>query len=93
MEVTYQIIINESYYRTLIDRYYRQRPFIFRLPVQFGTLALVAATAFVLFIFAPLGTRVMFALVIAASLFFGDVAATKWSIYQRFRYRADSAQR
>jgi hypothetical protein len=47
------------------------------------------ATAFGLFIFAPLGTRVVFALVIAASVFFGGVAATKWGIYQRFRYRAD----
>jgi len=89
MEVTYKININESYYRTLTDRYYRQRPFIFRLPVQFGILALVGAAAFGLFIFAPLGTRVVFALVIAASVFFGGVAATKWGIYQRFRYRAD----
>ncbi len=89
MEVTYNISINESYYRTLIDRYYRQRPFVFRLPIQFGILAFAGATAFGFLIIAPLGTRVVFALVIAASIFFGGVAVTKWAIFQRFRYRAD----
>ncbi|SRR6266404_1726141 len=89
MEVTYNFSINEIYYRTLIDRYYRQRPFIFRLPIQFGILAVAGATAFGLLIIAPLATRVVFALVIAASIFFGGVAVTKWGIFQRFRYRAD----
>src|ERR1700693_5336555 len=89
MEVTYKININESYYRTLMDRYYRQRPFVLRLPVQFGFVALGGATAFGFFIIAPLGSRVVGALVFAASIFFGGVAVTEWGIYQRFRYRAE----
>ena len=89
MEVTYNFSIDETYYRTLIDRYYRQRPFVFRLPIQFGILAVAGAAAFGFLIIAPLATRVVFALVIAASIFFGGVAITRWGIFQRFRYRAD----
>jgi len=89
MEVTYNIGINESYYRTLIDRYYQQRPLVFRLPIQFGILAVGSATAFGFGIVAPVVPRVVFALVIAALVFFGGIAITKWGIFQRFRYRAE----
>jgi hypothetical protein len=89
MDVTYKIRINADYYRTLIDRYYEQRPFVFRLPVQFGFLALVAASLFVLAMDTSLGIKVVIAVVFAALIFFGGIAVTKWGIYQRFRYRAD----
>jgi hypothetical protein len=89
MDVTYKIHINADYYRTLIDRYYEQRPFVFRLPVQFGFLALVAASLFVSAMDGSVGIKVAIALIFAALIFFGGVAVTKWGVYQRFRYRAD----
>ncbi len=89
MDVTYKIHINADYYRTLINRYYEQRPLVFRLPVQFGFLALVAASIFVAVMNAALEIKVAIALIFAALIFFGGVAVTKWGIYKRFRYRAD----
>jgi hypothetical protein len=89
MDVTYKIHVDAVYYRTLIDRYYEQRPFGFRLPVQFGFLALVAAGLFFSAMDTSLGIKVAIAVIFAALIFFGGVAVTKWGIYQRFRYRAD----
>jgi hypothetical protein len=88
-EITYKIHIDEIYYRTLIDRYYTQRPLLFRLPVQFGLLALISAGAFLSFIIAPLENKAAVSIIMAAVVFFGGIAATKWGIYQRFRYRGD----
>jgi hypothetical protein len=88
-EITYKIHIDEIYYRTLIDRYYRQRPLLFRLPVQFGLLALISAGAFLSFMIAPLENKAAISIIMAAVVFFGGIAATKWGIYQRFRYRGD----
>src|SRR6266404_3765102 len=89
MDVTYKIHINADYYRTLINRYYEQRSFVFRLPVQFGFLALIAAGIFVSAMDVSLGIKAAIALIFAALIFFGGIAITKWGIYQRFRYRAD----
>ena len=47
MEVIYRHRIDAAYFHTLIDRYYRQRPFIFWLPVQFGFIATITS-AFIL---------------------------------------------
>jgi hypothetical protein len=88
-EITYKIHIDEIYYRTLINRYYRQRPLLFRLPVQFGLLALIVAGAFLSFLIAPLENRAAAAITMAAVVLFGGIAITKWGIYQRFRYRGD----
>jgi hypothetical protein len=54
MDVTYNFRVDATYYRTLIERYYRQRPLLYHLPVQFGLVALIGATAFVVFIDAGL---------------------------------------
>jgi hypothetical protein len=89
MEVTYKFRVDAAYYRTLIDRYYQQRPLPFRLPVQFGFLALIIGGAFASVEVAPLGFKVGIALIVGALVFFGGVALAKWGIYRRFRYRAD----
>jgi len=89
MEVTYKFRVDAAYYRTLIDRYYQQRPFPFRLPVQFGFLAFIVGGAFASVEDAPFGFKVAIAVIVAALVFFGGVALTKWGIYQRFRHRAD----
>jgi len=57
MEVTYKFSVDAAYYRTLIGRYYRQRPFLFHLRVQFGFLALIITGAFVLAFDSPPETK------------------------------------
>lgn len=88
-EITYKIHIDEIYYRALINRYYRQRPLLFRLPVQSGLLALIVAGAFLSLLIAPLENKAAAAIIMAAVVFFGGIAITKWGVYQRFRYRGD----
>jgi hypothetical protein len=84
MEVTYKFSVDEAYYRTIIARYYQQRPFLFHLEVQFGLLALLIWGVFGLVLGSPF-TGLAFAVL----TFFGGVAVTKWGIFQRFRYRGD----
>jgi hypothetical protein len=89
MQVTYKFSVDAAYYRTLIERYYRQRPLLFHLRVQFGILALIVSGVFVVGIDSPLEIKGPVALVLGALAFFGGIAATRWGIFQRFRYRAD----
>jgi cation transport ATPase len=89
MDVTYKFRADAAYYRTLIDRYYQQRPFLLSLMAQFGLLALIIAGAFLSTAVAPIGLKVGIALIIAALIFFGGVAFTKWGVYQRLKHRAD----
>lgn len=89
MDITYKFTVDAAYYRTLIDRYYQQRSFPFRLTTQFGLLALIFGGTFLSVMVAPLRFKVGIALAIAALVFFGGVALTKWSVYRRLRRRAD----
>jgi hypothetical protein len=89
MDVTYKFRADSKYYRTMIDRYYQQRPIPFRLTIQFGLVALVFAGGFVWAVVAPLGLKVGIGLLIGALVFFGGVALTKWGVYQRMRRRLD----
>ncbi len=89
MKVTYKFVVDAVYYRTLIERYYRQRPLFFRLPVQFGLLALFTSGGFLVGIESPLEIKGPVALAFGAMVFFGGVVVTRWGIFQRFRYRAD----
>jgi hypothetical protein len=89
MDITYKFRADAAYYRTLIDRYYQQRPFLLSLKAQFGLLALIIAGAFLWAVAAPIEFRVGIALIIAASVLFGGVALTKWGVYQRLKHRAD----
>src|SRR5262249_40099339 len=89
MEIIYQSRIDAGMYRTLIDRYYRQRPFVLRLPVQFGCLACLLFAIVVDMSVEPSITVVGAAAVAGAALVFGGVALTKWAILRRYKYRAD----
>jgi hypothetical protein len=89
MDVTYKIRADPAHYHALIDRYYRQRPFFLKLPVQFGLLAAFAAWAFITFIIAPIEIKVAIALIMGALVIIGGVGFTKWAIYQRFLARAE----
>jgi hypothetical protein len=89
MTVTYKFRIDANYYRDLIGRYYQQRPFIFRLQVQFGCIALVLMVFMALAFGTPTVSTVAGAAVIAALVYFGGISVIRWGIFQRFRYRAD----
>ena len=89
MQVTYKFSVDAAYYRTLIERYYRQRPLLLHLRVQFGLLALIITAAFVLGLDSPPEAKWFIGLAAGALTFFGGVTATKWGIFQRFRYRGD----
>jgi hypothetical protein len=89
MDVIYKFRADASYYRTLINRYYQQRPLPFRLTTQFGLVALVFAAGMIWGLVAPLGYKVAVALPMGALILFGGVALTKWAVYQRMRGRSD----
>lgn len=89
MDITYKILIDTGYYRTVINRYYRQRPFIFWPPVQFGLVSLVSASWLLWALQAPWINKIAAALIIAAVLFVGGVFLTKWGILQRYMHRAE----
>jgi len=89
MQVTYKFRADTAYYRTLIERYYGQLPLLLHLQVQFGLLALIV-TAFIVIGFDSLQEKKWFVGLAAGALtFFGGVTATRWGIFQRFRYRGD----
>jgi len=88
MEVTYKFRVDAALLSNVNDRYYQQRPLPFRLPVQFGFLALIVG--------APLSQSKLRARIQdwdcsdrGCVSILGGVALTKWGIYRRFRYRAD----
>ncbi|HEY3849474.1 MAG TPA: hypothetical protein VGL87_00780 [Steroidobacteraceae bacterium] len=89
MNIVYKFSVDAAYYRTLIDRYYQQRSFPFRLTTQFGLLALIFGGTFLSVVGAPFRFKVGIALATAALVFFGGVALTKWGVYRRLRRRAD----
>jgi hypothetical protein len=89
MDITYKFSVDAVYYRTLIDRFYQQRPVPLRLTTQFGFLALILGGTFLSVVVAPLGFKVGITLIIVALVFFGGVALAKWCVYRRLRRRAD----
>ena len=89
MNITYKFTVDATYYRTLIDRFYRQRPLPLRLTSQFGILGLILGITFLWFAPALVRFKGWIALAIVALVFFGGVALTKWSIYRRLKRRAD----
>jgi hypothetical protein len=89
MDVSYKFRADSVYYRTLIDRYYQQRPILLRPIVQFGVIAAVFAGGFVWAVVAPLGNKIGGGVIIGALIFFGGVLLTKWGVYLRMRRRSD----
>ena len=87
--LVYKFRTDAAYYRTIIDRYYGQRPFLFRFPVQYGIVSL-AMVGFFLWNKGPFSrTAVGIALIIAVLLMAGMVSITKIGILHRFKRRAD----
>lgn len=85
----YQFRADAAYYRTIIDRYYGQRTFMLRLPVQYGIIALAILGIFLGTRRSPSRASVGIAVGAALLLTAGMVAATKIGILHRFKRRAD----
>jgi hypothetical protein len=91
MSVSYHFVADSDYFRTVIDRYYRQRPRLFWLPIQYGLIALPLLCAWLY----ALVTEASWTLIIAFILLLWPFATlcfvqlTKWGIMQRFRANAD----
>ena len=87
--LVYKYRADAAYYRTVIERYYGQRTFLFRLPMQYGIVSLAIVGAFLGF--KGMSTRIAvgigFLVVVASTM--GLVALTKVSILWRFKRRAD----
>jgi hypothetical protein len=92
MDIIYKIRTDADYYKTVTDRYYQQRPFLFKLPVQFGLLSLGFVCWYV-YAARATGTStsdaIVVALIIGALILFGGIFLTKWGIHLRFKRRAD----
>jgi hypothetical protein len=87
--LVYKFRADAAYYRTIIDRYYGQRRFLFRLPVQYGIVSLVIVGIFLWSTGSFSRTAVGLAVIVAFILMAGLVALTKISILYRFKRRAD----
>jgi hypothetical protein len=87
--LVYKFRTDAVYYRTIIDRYYGQRPFLFRLPVQYGVVSL-AIVGFSLWMKGSYSrTAIGVAVIVAVVLTAGMVALTKIGVLYRFKRRAD----
>ena len=89
MNITYRFRVDESYYRNLIDRFYRQGSVIRRPSVQFGILAFIVAALLVGQASVPTAGVLLGATVAAALMFVGGVSLTTLGILRRFRRKAD----
>jgi hypothetical protein len=87
--LVYKFRTDAAYYRTIIDRYYGQRAFLLRLPVQYGIVSLAIVAAFLGFKGLFTRTAVGIGMVAVAVLTAGLVAMTKMSVFYRFKRRAD----
>src|SRR5271156_2175459 len=87
--LVYKYRADAAYYRTVIERYYGQRSFLLRLPMQYGILSLAIVGAFLGFTGLSTRTAVgigtLVVIVSTASL----IALTKISILWRFKRRPD----
>jgi hypothetical protein len=87
--LVYKFRADAAYYRTTMDRYYAQRPFVFRLPMQYGIVSLVAV-GFVLWNTESISfMSVGIVLIVAILLTGGMVAVTKIGILYRFKRREE----
>ena len=85
MKVSYNFSADAAYYKSVLDRYYRQRPFLFRLPVQFGILALLIAGCLLLMA----NSITLIPLLIGAAVLVTGVLVTKAGILLRLRSKAE----
>ena len=92
MSITYRILANAAYYKTLMDRYDQQRPRHLRYSTQYGIAGLIFAAIWALMT-RPLTQQVIFqSFAIGALVAIGGAFITKIGIVWRFSRRADFGQ-
>jgi hypothetical protein len=87
MQVRYQYRCDAEYFKAVIDRQYRQGPWLLRLPVQFGVIGLACATASVATADTSVGSRAVLFIVIFGLVTTAGVWATKRGLMMKFRRR------
>ncbi|MGH8158874.1 MAG: hypothetical protein ACREPQ_12195 [Rhodanobacter sp.] len=87
MQVRYQYRCDVEYFKALIDRQYRQGPWLLRLPIQFGIIGLVCASAFAWGTDTSIVARAVSFLVILGLVIAIGVWATKQGLMMKFRSR------
>jgi hypothetical protein len=87
--LVYRFRADAAYYRTTINRYYGQRRFLLRLPVQYGFISLIALGIFLWNTRSPSRTVMGIAAVAVVLLTAAMVALTKLSVLYRFKRRPD----
>ncbi len=87
MEIVYKWRYDAAYYRSAIDRYYRQLPFVLHLPTQFTLLWLLMVAVCWCLLEIALTELVVWALVIGAIVIPTLVFLTKKAIFLKYRVR------
>jgi hypothetical protein len=87
--LVYKYRADAAYYRTVIDRYYGQRTFLLRLPMQYGIVSLATVGAFLGFKGLSTLTAVGIGILVIVVSTAGLVALRKISVLWRFKRRAD----
>ena len=91
MSITYQFVADNSYFKAVIERYYKQRPFLFKPPVQYTLLLTVVACIWLYgsAMDASLQRSLALMLPFLVAVGFLAVRLTSWGIMQRFKRQAD----
>jgi hypothetical protein len=87
--LVYKYRADTAYYKTVIDRYYGQRTFLLRLPIQYGIVSLAIVGAFLGFKGLSTRTAVGIGILVVVVSTAGLVALRKISVLWRFKRRAD----
>lgn len=85
MDITYQYRCDADYFKTVIDRQYRQGPWLLRLPVQFSLWGMACAIFFLAVLGAMDSTKVLLTVVICSVMVVFGVWATKQALMMKFR--------
>src|SRR5258708_6552544 len=89
MEITYKFRADIAYYRAVVDRYYSQRPFLLRLPVQYGIFSLTVTGLFLWGMDSASQEALAIAAIIAVAIVAGMIFLTKMGILYRFKNGAE----
>jgi len=87
--LVYKFRADAAYYKTIINRYYGQRHFLLRLPVQYGIVSLAIVGAFLGFKGSFTRTALEIGVVAVVVLVVSMVTLTRFGILYRFKRRAD----
>lgn len=91
MIITYELLLDGSYYRTVVERYYKQRPWLLKLPVIFS----LSWIPFIVLWAYCYGTNaqwmklspwdILYCFIVSVI----GIVVLKWMIARRFKKRAD----